>query len=176
MRKLASLMSVLLLLAWIPACKGKPARKAVRTPAKKISRQAAVKEEKMVIPSKPEIFKIKKVEYNPAGRRDPFLSIVSLTKQKVQKKRKKSLNPLENYDVADFRLLGVIYDGKDYYASILLPDGKAFTVKKGMKLGLYGGSIIDISPDSLVIREYVMNYKGELRPKDTVLKLRKEEE
>jgi Tfp pilus assembly protein PilP len=175
MRKLASLMLIVLLLAWIPACKGKPARKPVKTPAKKVSR-AAQKEENVVIPSKPEIFRIKKVEYNPTGRRDPFLSIVSLTKQKVQKKRKKSLNPLENYDVADFRLLGVIYDGKDYYASILLPDGKAFTVKKGMKLGLYGGSIIDVSPDSLVIREYVMNYKGELKPKDTVLKLRKEEE
>jgi len=123
-------------------------------------------------------FKNKKIiiKYDPMGRRDPFLSIIALAKQKMKKLKKKALTPLENYDVMDIKLLGIVYDGKEYYASILLPDGKAFTVKEGISLGLYGGKIIEISEDRLIVREYIMNYKGELKPKDTVLKLHKEEE
>jgi Tfp pilus assembly protein PilP len=45
-----------------------------------------------------------------------------------------------------------------------------------MTVGLYDGKIIDVSPNQLVVREYVMDYKGRLKPKDTILKLRKEEE
>ncbi len=114
------------------------------------------------------------ISYTAEGRRDPFLSIVVMTKQKVVKKKK--LNPLENYDVTDFVLIGVIHDGKEYYASVILPDGKAYTIRKGMTLGLYGGKVVDITPDTVVIREYLTDYKGRRKPKDTILKLRKEEE
>ncbi len=121
--------------------------------------------------SEPEVIK-----YNPAGRRDPFLSILALTKQKIEKKRKKRRNPLENFDVTDIKLLGIIEKGNEYFASVLLPDGKAFTIKKGVTIGLYGGKVIDIKRDRLIVREYVMDYRGELRTKDTILRLRKEEE
>lgn len=117
-----------------------------------------------------------KIEYNHGDRRDPFLSILALTRQKIEKRRKKSLNPLENFDITEFKLLGVVFDGNDYYASLLIPDGKAFTIKTGITLGLYDGKVININEDSLTVREYVMNYKGDIIPKDTVLKLRKEEE
>ncbi len=165
---------VVFTLSGLASCSSKPPKRAAKARARQVAKKQ--QEEKIIIPAKPEKFTIKKVEYNPAGKRDPFLSIVSLTKQKVKKKKKKSLNPLENFDVADFKLLGVIYDGKNYYASILLPDGKAFTVKEGMHLGLYGGTIQKIDETSLTIREEVLNYKGEKEDKITVLKLRKEEE
>ncbi len=141
----------------------------------KIAKAAKARKE-VANKKKPKPFKFEVVEYNPEGRRDPFLSVIALSKQKLQKKRKKNLNPLQNYDVTDFKLLGIVYDGQKYYASVLLPDGKAFTVTKGMTVGLYNGKIIEISDNKLVVREYVMNYRGELKPKDTILKLRKEEE
>jgi hypothetical protein len=45
-----------------------------------------------------------------------------------------------------------------------------------MTLGLFGGKVIKIDPVGVVIREQVKNYRGEVEPKDTILKLRKEEE
>jgi type IV pilus assembly protein PilP len=120
------------------------------------------------------------VKYDPQGRRDPFLSILTLMKQKIEKAKKKrtikKLNPLENYDVTDLRLLGIIFDGREYFASIVLPDGKAFTIKKGMTLGLNDGKVIHIDKEGFTVREFVMSFFGKMKPKDTVKKLRKEEE
>lgn len=119
-------------------------------------------------------FAIETVEYTAAGRRDPFASIISLARKKMSVE-KKSTNPIENFDVTDFKLLGVIYDGKKYYASVVLPDNKAYTLTKGMKVGIHGGNIMDITSDKLVIREYITDFMGKKEPKYTEIKLRTEE-
>jgi Tfp pilus assembly protein PilP len=43
-----------------------------------------------------------------------------------------------------------------------------------MKLGLYEGKVQKITKDMVVIREYVKDYRGEIKPRDSILKLRKE--
>ncbi|NOZ25201.1 MAG: pilus assembly protein PilP [Nitrospirae bacterium] len=177
MKSIMNILAVILLASALAACKDKPEVKKAE-PVRKPSVQAntlkgAVKA--VTAEAKKAKKTIEAITYDPEGRRDPFLSIIVLTKQKVEKK-KKTVNPLENYDVTDFRLLGVVYADNDYYASVVLPDGKAYTIKKGTTLGLYGGKVIDIKSDTVVIREYIVDYRGQLRPKDTVLKLRKEEE
>jgi len=43
-------------------------------------------------------------------------------------------------------------------------------------LGLYGGRVHEITKDSVIITEQIKDYKGQLKTKDTILKLRKEEE
>ncbi len=121
----------------------------------------------------------KVLKYDPEGRRDPFLSMIAITKQRIKQmiKRRKSLNPLENYDLTDIKLLGIVYDGREYYASVLLPDGKGFTVREGMNIGVKGGKIIKILPDRMIVREYIPDIKtGQMRPMDTIMKLHKEEE
>jgi len=45
-----------------------------------------------------------------------------------------------------------------------------------MTLGLYGGKVRDITRNSVIITEQIKDYKGQLKTKDTILKLRKEEE
>jgi Tfp pilus assembly protein PilP len=59
---------------------------------------------------------------------------------------------------------------------VTLPDKKSFTIRKGMTLGIYGGKVTAINRDSVVITEHVKDYKGQVRTKDTILKLRKEED
>lgn len=118
---------------------------------------------------------IKRVEYVGLAKRDPFASIIALEKQKsVSKKR--SRNPLENFDVTDIRLLGIIFDGNRYFASIILPDQKAYTLTTGTRVGLYGGSVEQITQSSILIREYVTDFIGKRKTKHTEIKLRKEEE
>lgn len=110
--------------------------------------------------------------YDPKGRRDPFLSLVQLSKPKVQ--RKPGASPIENYDVDDIKLIAIASDSKQYYALITLPDKKSYTIRKGMTLGLNNGKVKDITKDSVFIQEQIKDYKGQNKTKDTTLKLRKE--
>jgi type IV pilus assembly protein PilP len=112
--------------------------------------------------------------YNAGGRRDPFQSLIEATKVKAE--RKKGVNPVENYDVNEIRLIAIAWDAQQYYAMITLPDNKSYTVRKGMTLGLNDGKITNITREALFIKELVKDYKGQFNSKDTILRLRKEEE
>ncbi|MBI5187560.1 MAG: pilus assembly protein PilP [Nitrospirae bacterium] len=121
----------------------------------------------------------KKVEqevyaYEAKGKRDPFLSLVIVSREKPIKK--KGVSPVENYDVEELKLIAIAWDKEKYYALIMLPDNKFYTVTEGMILGLYGGKVQEITRDTMIIREYVKDYRGDTKSKDTILKLRKEEE
>ena len=110
--------------------------------------------------------------YDPRGRRDPFLSLVMLLKQKPE--RKKGTTPFESYSIDEINLLAIAWDDQKHYALIILPDKKSYTITEGMKLGLYEGKVQKITKDMVVIREYVKDYRGEIKPRDSILKLRKE--
>ncbi len=110
--------------------------------------------------------------YDAKGRRDPFMSLVAVAKEKPHMKKK--ANPVENYDVDEIKLTAIVWDNHQHYALVTLPDNKSYTIRKGMTLGLYGGKVQDITKDSVLIREQVKDYRGQLRMKDTLLKLRKE--
>jgi len=112
--------------------------------------------------------------YDPKGRRDPFTSLVQVSKQKAQ--RKQGASPIESYDVDEIKLIAIVWDSNHYYALITLPDTKSYTIRKGMTLGLNNGKVTDITRDSVFIREQIKDYKGQVKSKDTILKLRKEEE
>jgi Tfp pilus assembly protein PilP len=45
-----------------------------------------------------------------------------------------------------------------------------------MRVGMNEGKILEISKDSVTIREMIRDWRGELKPEDTVIKLREEEE
>lgn len=112
-------------------------------------------------------------EYSPHDRRDPFTSLIA--KQDTADK-KKGATPLEQDDLATFRLTAILWSGSQHYALITLPDGKSYTVKKGMKLGLDSGTVEDITKDTVVVRQYLKDKKGALKPKDLILRLRTEEQ
>jgi Tfp pilus assembly protein PilP len=122
--------------------------------------------------------KTKKVEqevyaYDSKGRRDPFMSLIVVTTQKPTKK--KHASPYESYDIDQLTLLAIAWDNEKHYALIMLPDKKSYTITEGMTLGLHGGKVLKITKDMVVIREYTKDYKGNIKPRDFVLKLRKEE-
>jgi type IV pilus assembly protein PilP len=112
--------------------------------------------------------------YDPKGRRDPFLSLIQPSKAKAE--RKKGGSPVENYDVDEVKLIAIAWDSQQYYAMITLPDRKSYTIRKGMTFGINDGKIADITRDAVYIKEQVKDYRGQFRTKDTILKLRKEEE
>ncbi len=112
--------------------------------------------------------------YDQKGRRDPFMSLVQITKEKP--KRVAGKKPIENFDVDEIKLVAILWDSRQYYALITLPDNKSYTIRKGMTVGLYGGKVEDITKDTVLIREHLKDYRGQPKTKDTILKLRKEGE
>lgn len=116
-------------------------------------------------------------DYKPKGRRDPFLSLIIVEPEKVDKiVKKKTGHPLENYDVVEFKLIATLWNKVGYYAVITLPDDKSYTIIEGMRLGLHNGTVHKITKDSVIIRENIKDHKGVFKAKDTILKLRREEE
>jgi type IV pilus assembly protein PilP len=112
--------------------------------------------------------------YDPKGRRDPFTSLAQVSKPRVA--RKIGASPIESVDVDEIKLIAIAWDNRQYYALITLPDKKSYTIRKGMTLGLYNGKVVEITRDSVLIREQVKDYRGQAKIKDTILKLRKEGE
>jgi Tfp pilus assembly protein PilP len=169
MRKIACLSIVIFLLLIIGGCaKGQPPAK---TPTAETVKPAPVKEA-------PKVEEAKKTEpegynYNAGGRRDPFLSLVEITKEKPTKK--KGATPFESYSLDEIKLLAIASSNNKHYALIMLPDGKTYTLTKGMTIGMQGGKVEKIAKGSVWIREYVKDYRGELKPRDTILKLHKGE-
>lgn len=150
-------------------CKGKPSppQTAVGKPKPAASAPSpAIKEEPK---AEKEVY-----VYEQKGRRDPFMSLVQISKEKP--KRVAGKRPVENFDVDEIKLVAILWDTKQYYALITLPDNKSYTIRKGMTLGLYGGKVEDITKDKVLIREHVKDYRGQPKTKDTILKLRKEGE
>lgn len=145
--------------------------------AQKVQKAAPQKEEPAAPKAEEKKDKFEAYLYDPKGRRDPFLSIIEATKKEQEaEKKKRGLKPSESYDIADIKVLAIAWDKKGYYAMIELPDKKYFTLKEGMTIGLHDGKVTKINSTSVLIREFIKNYKGEVQPKDTILQLRKEEE
>ena len=166
------LVYVLILLAFISlGCKDKGATD--KKPVAQVPAAAGPAASAAVQKEEPKVEKEIYV-YDPKGRRDPFMSLVQVSKPKAQ--RKKGASPIENFDVDEIKLIAIAWDSKQYYALVTMPDTKSYTIRKGMTLGLNNGKVIDITRDSVLIREQITDYKGQPKSKDTILKLRKEEE
>lgn len=161
---LINLFIILLLIIPLSACKKK--QPEIKQPLPEKPKQAEVSKEET------ERVVFETYTYDSKGRRDPFLSLVEVTKKKPEKK--KGASPFESYDISEIQLLAIAWDEKDrYYALIKLPNNKTYTITEGMTLGLQNGKVEKIYKDSVLVREYIKDYKGELKPLDTILKLHK---
>ena len=96
-------------------------------------------------PDQPESYDINYV-YDPGGRRDPFINLLTGIKQKELNLPKGALT------VADAKVVGITRNTKDGFVAIITgTDGKARFMKVGDKL--YDGEIIGIDADQVRFRQ-----------------------
>ncbi|MEK7736093.1 MAG: pilus assembly protein PilP, partial [Nitrospirota bacterium] len=140
------------------------------------SKAAPAKTAKEAAPQSADVIGTKAVEeittYDKRGKRDPFVSLVVTAAEKP----KKGQTPLENYDISAIKILGIVWNEKGNFATVVLPDGKAYTLREGMTIGIHEGKIQKINKNHIVIIERIKDYKGQLKSKETILKLREGEE
>lgn len=165
-------LGILISLCVVFAGCGKEQPPPKKPAAEKMAQPAAATAEKAA----PESAKApqEEVAYDARGRRDPFLALIQLSKEKPKKKA--GASPIESYGIDELRLLAIAWDKDKYYALIILPDKKTYTITEGMTMGLLGGKVEKITNNTVLIREYIKDYKGDTKPRDSILKLHKGEE
>lgn len=171
MKKLLISVLIIFIVFLITGCADKePQKEALPQKTAKPSAEQKPLESTTASPAKETAIVAVGYEYNPHGRRDPFASLAA--KQEALDK-KKGTTPLEQDDLGTVRLIAIVWSGKEHIAMITLPDGKSYTVKQGMRLGLDGGIVEKITRDTVVVRQYLKDKK--VKPKELILRLRTEE-
>ncbi|WP_022853009.1 pilus assembly protein PilP [Thermodesulfatator atlanticus] len=69
---------------------------------------------------------------------------------------------LNNYDISELKLVGIIKKKNEYIAIIEDPSGKGFFLKKGDYLGKQGGEIIKITSCAVYITQKFIDYRGRI--------------
>lgn len=110
--------------------------------------------------------------YNPAGRRDPFQSLIVTS----GKKSMEFLPPLQRREVSELKLVAVVWGSLGTYGLLEMPDGKGYAVRIGTPVGPNHGVVKRITAKDLTVVERYVDFFGETRTRDIVLELRTREE
>ncbi len=112
--------------------------------------------------------------YDPAGRRDPFESLVAL-KKSTGPALDAPKTPLQGYELGQLRLIGVIVGKGQPRAMVVAPDGKSYILSKGIKVGKNEGVVKDITSEAVKIEEQYFEFTGEVRKSIQLIQLPKRE-
>ncbi len=128
-----------------------PSRKAVAPPLKREKVVSAAKEEQPT----------PVYTYAPAGRRDPF--DLPVTMRRPLSQSNEPLTPLQKYDLAQLRLIGIIIGKGTPSAMVVAPDGKSYILQKGTKVGKNNGVVLRVEQNSVVVQETYYDFSGDVR-------------
>jgi type IV pilus assembly protein PilP len=109
--------------------------------------------------------------------KDPFKPYIADTKSAPAVKRDKfgQALPILNYEVAQFRISGIIVGLKSNSAMIVDPTGKPYVVKPGMEIGRNNGRITNITPTFIEVFEQYRDENGKLIKQNVRLTLPKKQ-
>lgn len=114
-----------------------------------------------------------------SGRKDPFKPYLVETKPAAGHVMSRisgyGVLPIQNYEVGQFRVLGIIAGLKHNSALIVDPAGKSYVVKPGMNIGKSGGKITKISSTAIEVHEKFKNENGKIVKRTVKLTLPKKE-
>jgi len=109
--------------------------------------------------------------YDPAGRRDPFRSFV-WEYMKREYADATSRGPLEQYDLAQLALVGVVWDVGRARALVQDPSGMSYVVAAGARMGKNDGLVTRIDDNLVVVRERYVDLYGNEAMKDVEMRIR----
>ncbi|HBT83216.1 MAG: hypothetical protein A2091_02865 [Desulfuromonadales bacterium GWD2_61_12] len=161
-------------------CDEKTAAPTVAAPAKKSGAVAA--KSVLAAKEKAEVVEPAKYVYEPGGRRDPFEPLVSDKlppanggKSLTNVAPEEQLTPLQQFEISQFRLIGVIIGKGKPTAMVVAPDGKAYVLQKGVKIGKNNGVVKTITSSAVSIEELYQDLSGEMLKNELEIKLPKRE-
>lgn len=99
------------------------------------------------------------------SHKDPFKPLVADTKTgspAVKRNRLGQALPILNYDLAQFRVTGIIVGLKQNRAQVVDPTGKPYVIKVGMEMGRNEGRVTRITPTYVEVFERYRDESGKL--------------
>lgn len=100
--------------------------------------------------------------FHPEGKRDPFVPFIAQELEGDDKLR----SPLERFDLYQLKLTGVI---AGMQAMVQAPDGMVYYIKVGTPIGRYGGKVVEIKRDHIVVKEKFRDYRGDVKFREVTL-------
>jgi type IV pilus assembly protein PilP len=91
--------------------------------------------------------------YSPAAKRDPFRAPYGGPSIPGGSDDGRKRDPLERFDLDQLRLTGIIWGVPRPWAMVTTPDGLAFPVRPGSRIGKNGGRVDRIVKNQLVVAE-----------------------
>jgi Tfp pilus assembly protein PilP len=110
--------------------------------------------------------------YNPFGKRDPFESFL----RGKAEERVLSDNPLLNFDLSKFKLVGIVWGMANPRAIVLDGDGKGHIIRNGTRIGRNRGRVMRILKDRVVVAEEFRDPLGKLSISEHSIMLNPEEQ
>ncbi|MFQ5900455.1 MAG: pilus assembly protein PilP [Thermodesulfobacteriota bacterium] len=112
--------------------------------------------------------------YN-VSRRDPFKPFLRKEQQIVDVKDVKPKTPLQEYNINELKLVGVILGMGRPTAMVEDPAGKGYVIKKGTLIGDRNGKVVTISKDKVIVIERFRDLLGDMQKSEVVLEIPKSE-
>ncbi len=106
--------------------------------------------------------------YNPEGKPDPFQPAKATLEAKMGKDK---FLPLEQFEVSDFALIGIISGPGAKKAMVQDATGKGFLVQVGTRIGKKGGTVSRIAEKEIIIVEPYRDYRGRKIFREIALKI-----
>lgn len=75
--------------------------------------------------------------------------------------------PIHSFDVSQFRLIGIMTDGRQNKAMVVDPNGKGYVIRAGMTIGKNDGQITLITNNGVEVLEQFRDDNGRVR-KETI--------
>jgi Tfp pilus assembly protein PilP len=109
--------------------------------------------------------------FNPEGTPDPFKPPLEQVTADTKSKSKGDALPLEQFEVNDYQLVGIISGAGIRRAVIQDLTGKGFFVTVGTRIGKGGGRIVKITEKEVLVEEPIQDFMGRKKNRKVSLKI-----
>jgi len=107
--------------------------------------------------------------YDPIGKRDPFRSFIL---DRLKELDSASKGPLEQFDLSQLSVNGIVWETERQRALILDPAGQGYVIQEGDPIGKNDGRVIAIDDNVVVVREAYVDFHGETTTKEIEMHVR----
>jgi len=115
--------------------------------------------------------------YDPAEKIDPFEPLFKETPEiksgDLQPVDPKGNTPLENIDLSQLKLTGIILAASGNKALLREASGRGYVISAGTPIGTHGGRVAGVLKDKVIVKERMKDRRGRFFFQETELKLNK---
>jgi Tfp pilus assembly protein PilP len=116
------------------------------------------------LPPKPE------PSYDPTGKPDPFQPPVLENSAELKSRRARGL-PLQQFEVTEFELVGIVSGTRENRALVQDASGKGYLIKVGTPIGKNQGRVVAIADRQILIEERIKDFLGREKSRTVALKI-----